>query len=174
MNYLLTGEESERLSFRLLTEEDYNTWLPFFEGENVAKFLLLDPSLSKKELCDKWFEKANMRYNKKLGGMNVLIDKETGEFIGQCGLLIQNIENEEYLEVGYSILPKFWGKGYASEAAIKCKNFAFENNFTNTLISIIHKDNIGSEKVAINNGMSLYKNDLKPPNQEFNMFRIVK
>jgi hypothetical protein len=33
-----------------------------------------------------------MRYEKKLGGMNVLIDKVSGEFIGQCGLLIQNIE----------------------------------------------------------------------------------
>ena len=92
MNYLLTGEETERLSFRLLNNEDYDSWLPLFERKNVAKFLLLNPSLSQKELCDKWFEKSMMRYEKKLGGMNVLIDKVSGEFIGQCGLLIQNIE----------------------------------------------------------------------------------
>ncbi|MDA9262454.1 GNAT family N-acetyltransferase, partial [bacterium] len=93
MNYLLTGEETERLTFRLLYEDDYDTWLPFFDGPNVAKFLLLDPSLSKKDLCDKWFEKCMMRYDKKLGGMNVLIEKTSGEFIGHCGLLIQTIED---------------------------------------------------------------------------------
>lgn len=173
MNYLLTGEETERLTFRLLLESDYDTWLPFFLGENVAKFLLLDPSLSQRELCDKWFEKSMMRYDKGLGGMNVLIDKVSGEFIGQCGLLIQNIEEVEYLEVGYSILPKYWGKGFASEAAIKCKNFAFENNYRKELISIIHKDNIGSRTVAINNGMTLFRDDLKGENSEFDMYKVI-
>lgn len=174
MNYLLTGEETERLSFRLLLDSDYESWFPFFAGSNVAKFLLLDPNLSQKELCDKWFEKSNMRYEKKLGGMNVLINKESGEFVGQCGLLIQTIEEIDYLEVGYSILPKFWGMGYASEAAIKCKEFAFENNFTDSLISIIHKENIGSRKVAINNGMSLFNDNLKAPNTEFDLYKINK
>ncbi|MFT4695748.1 MAG: ribosomal-protein-alanine N-acetyltransferase [Urechidicola sp.] len=174
MNYLLTGEETERLSFRLLNNEDYDSWLPLFERKNVAKFLLLDHSLSQKELCDKWFEKSMMRYEKKLGGMNVFFDKVSGEFIGQCGLLIQNIEDVEYLEVGYSILPTHWNRGYASEAAIKCKNFAFENDLTDSLISIIHKENIGSRKVAINNGMSLFKNNLKNPNTDFDMYRISK
>ncbi|MEN8929050.1 MAG: GNAT family N-acetyltransferase [Flavobacteriales bacterium] len=173
MNYLLAGEETERLHFRLLTGNDYENWLPFFAGENVAKFLLMDPSLSQKELCDKWFEKSNMRYEKNLGGMNALIDKKSGEFIGQCGLLIQTIEEVDYLEVGYSILPKYWGKGFATEAAIKCKEFAFENNFANSLISIIHKENIGSRKVALNNGMTLFKTDLKAPNQDFEMYRII-
>lgn len=174
MNYLLTGQKSARLSFRLLLESDYEAWLPFFKGENVAKFLLLDSKLSQTELCDKWFEKAMMRYDKNLGGMNVLTDKKTGEFIGQCGLLIQDIEGVEYLEIGYSILPKFWGQGYATEAAIKCKEFAFENNYRDELISIIHKENIGSRKVAINNGMSLFRNNLKGKNIDFDLYKITK
>lgn len=174
MNYLLTGEETERLSFRLLEYEDYDSWLPLFEESDVAKFLLLDPSLSQNELCDKWFEKSMMRYEKKLGGMNVLIDKTSGKFIGQCGLLIQTIDEIDYLEVGYSILPKQWGKGFASEAAIKCKDFAFENKFTNSLISIIHKENVGSRRVAIKNGMSLFNDNMKTPNTDFDMYKITK
>jgi len=85
--------------------------------------------------------------------MNVLIDKKSNRLVGQCGLLIQSIENIERLEVGYAIIPEFWNKGCASEAAIKCKNSAFENNFTNSLISMIHIDNLGSEKVALKNRM---------------------
>lgn len=157
MKYLLTGHESERLIFRLLEKSDYETWLPFFENSDTARFLALNPNNTKEELCDIWFEKVFNRYKNDLGGMNVLIDKTTGEFIGQCGLLVQEIENRTRLEVGYSMLPKFWGKGYAAEAAIKCKTFAFDMNYTDSLISIIHPENIASEKVALKNGMSLIK-----------------
>ena len=89
--------------------------------------------------------------------MNALIDKKTNKLIGQCGLLIQTVENTERLEIGYSILPEYWNQGFASEASQKCKNYAFENNFSDALISIVHINNISSEKVALKNGMKLEK-----------------
>lgn len=157
MKYLLTGEQTERLEFRLLKQSDFETWLPFFENKDVAIFLAMDPTKSKRELCEFWFEKVFNRYENDLGGMNVLIEKATGHFIGQCGLLVQEIDGKTRLEVGYSILPKYCGKGFASEAAIKCKEFAFENNFSESIISMIHPYNIASVKVAIRNGMTLCK-----------------
>ena len=148
MNYLLTGQETDRLNFRLLKADDFNDWLPLFYKKEAALYLGLDQTKSPSELCQFWFEKAFHRYDNQLGGMNVLEDKVTGQMIGQCGLLIQDVNGEEFLEVGYSILPEYWGKGYATEAAIKCKNFAFENNLRNELISVVHVDNIASQKVA--------------------------
>jgi RimJ/RimL family protein N-acetyltransferase len=56
------------------------------------------------------------------------------------------------LEVGYSILSSYQGKGYASEATKKCRDYAFFNNFSSSLISIIHPENTGSKEVAQNNG----------------------
>ena len=91
MKYLLTGEESKRLKFRLLEKSDYETWLPFFEDKSVATFLGMDPTKSTQELCELWFTKVFNRYENDLGGMNVLIDKSTGEFVGQCGLLVQEV-----------------------------------------------------------------------------------
>ncbi|UTW66508.1 GNAT family N-acetyltransferase [bacterium SCSIO 12643] len=155
MKYLLTNEETARLKFRLLEESDFDNWEPLFREKNVATFLGLDPQLSSVELCQKWFNKVFHRYENDLGGMNVLIDKNTNAFIGQCGLLVQTVNGEERLEVGYSMLPQYWGMGYASEAAIKCKEYAFEHDFTDSLISVVHVDNIGSEKVALKNGMQL-------------------
>ena len=157
MKYLLEKEETERLYFRLLEKSDFDDWMNLFKGKDVALFLGLDPKLSERELCELWFDKAFNRYENDLGGMNVLIDKRTQKLIGQCGLLIQTIENEQRLEVGYSILPEYWNQGFASEAAQKCKNYAFENNLTDSLISMVHVDNIGSEKVALKNGMKLEK-----------------
>ncbi len=89
--------------------------------------------------------------------MNALISKESGALVGICGLLVQTVDDQEELEIGYSVLPKFWLKGYAFEAAQKCKEFAFENNFSESVISIIHVDNVPSQKVAQKNGMYLEK-----------------
>jgi len=169
MNYLLTHQETERLKFRLLEPEDFDSWIGLFKAENVAKYLDLDASLSDSELCKAWFDKAFYRYDNNLGGMNVLVDKETNHLVGQCGLLIQSIEDEQRLEIGYSILPEFWNRGFASEAAAKCKHFAFENDFADSLISMVHEENIGSEKVALKNGMTLEKKI-----KSFNIFSIAR
>lgn len=169
MKYLLTGQETERLKFRLLKPEDFDAWVNLFKADNVAKYLDLDPKLSESELCKIWFDKAFHRYENDLGGMNVLIDKNTNRLVGQCGLLIQTIEDVERLEVGYSILPEFWNQGYAFESATKCKNYAFQNSLVSSLMSMVHVENIGSEKVAIKNGMTFEKK-LKA----FNIFRIDK
>ncbi len=167
--FLLTGQETERLRFRLLKMEDFDTWINLFKASNVAKYLDLDPYLSESELCQIWFDKAFHRYENDLGGMNVLIDKKTGRMVGQCGLLVQTVENVERLEIGYSILPEFWKQGFAIESAAKCKNYAFENNVTDSLISMMHTENSASEKVAIRNGMSFERKV-----GSFNIFRIDK
>ena len=86
----------------------------------VAKFLGMDPNLSEKEMCEIWFEKTFNRYENELGVMNALIDKKTNLLVGQCGLLIQSVQNIERLEIGYSILPEYWHNGYASESPFSC------------------------------------------------------
>lgn len=153
---LLTGQESERLLFRKLELSDFDTWLPFHENPKSSSFwegLPKDPI----EACQHWFDKAFHRYENNLGGMNVLLDKKTKKFIGQCGLLVQTIDGVKELEIGYSILPEYWLRGYATEAAQKCKRFAQKQKFSESLISIIHIDNLASQKVAIKNGMFLDK-----------------
>lgn len=167
MKYLLTGQETERLKFRLLKPEDFDSWMGLFKAKNIAKYLDLDIHLSESELCEKWFDKVFHRYENDLGGMNVLINKKTNKLVGQCGLLVQTVEEIERLEVGYAILPEFWNQGFASESATKCKNYAFENQFADSLISTIHIDNLGSEKVALKNGMTFEKRL-----GSFNIFRI--
>jgi RimJ/RimL family protein N-acetyltransferase len=157
MNYLLKNQETQRLQFRRVTAADYDTWLPLFKEKNVAKFLGMPDGMSQIGQCDYWFKKVFHRYENNLGGMNALIDKHTGEFIGQSGLLIQTIEGEERLEIGYSILPNYWGKGYAQEAAQKCRDFCFEHELADNVISMMQVDNIASEIVAIKNGMALEK-----------------
>lgn len=156
MNYLLEGEQSTRLSFRKVKPSDFQSWLPFHQEPLSSQYwsgLPEDPELA----CEEQFEAIFQRYKSKLGGMNALVLKSENKFVGLCGLLVQEVDDMQELEIGYSILPEYWKLGLATEAARKCKEVAFKNKWSPFLISIIHIDNLPSQKVAINNGMRLDK-----------------
>lgn len=152
-SFLLHGQESERLLYRRVVPADFDSWLPFYHDPQSTRYwegLPDDPLLACKDQFNRIFE----RYENGLGGMNALILKENMAFVGLCGLLVQEVDGFKELEIGYSILPEYRRKGLALEAAGKCKDHAFEHKLAPSLISIIHINNIPSQKVASKNGMS--------------------
>ncbi|MEN8117770.1 MAG: GNAT family N-acetyltransferase [Bacteroidota bacterium] len=173
MKYLLTGEESERLHFRKVEEPDFDWWMEFASNKEAVRYFDFTDELSPEQFCRVWFGKIFERYSQNTGGHNILVEKETGNPVGMCGLLIQEVDGIKELEIGYSIHPKHWGKGFATEAAQKCKEFAFKNNFAESLISIVHVDNIASAKVARRNGMYLKKKTVYK-DIPVNIFRVLK
>lgn len=171
MDLLLFGEETQRLSFRKFIQNDFEEWLPFHLDPRSSQYwegLPQDPI----KACEEQFVSLFERYDNHLGGMNALVDKETRDLIGMAGLLVQTIDETKELEIGYSILPEYWKMGFATEAAIKCKTYAFENKLSDSLISIIHIENIPSQKVAVNNEMFLDKTTSYKDNP-VHIFRIV-
>ncbi|HMB62997.1 MAG TPA: GNAT family N-acetyltransferase [Eudoraea sp.] len=154
--YLLTGQETENLHFRKIERSDFQSWLPFHEDPGSTHYwqgIPADPIAA----CEEQFARIFERYEKGLGGMNALILKSGKKLVGLCGLLVQSVDGITELEIGYSILPEYRRHGFATEAAIKCKEIAFAEKFSPSLISIIHVANLPSKKVARNNGMHLDK-----------------
>ncbi|MEO8151111.1 MAG: GNAT family N-acetyltransferase [Bacteroidia bacterium] len=144
--------ETPRLRIRKLIMNDVTAWMEYFQSPQVLKFMGFKPD--DKQGCIIWIEKQLKRYAaNEHDGLRALIDKETNEMVGQCGFLIQEIDNEVVLEIGYHLISRFWKKGYATEAAKAFKEYAFENNLADSLVSIIHIDNINSQQVAERNGM---------------------
>ena len=155
-SFLLEGLSTKRLLFRKVQPSDFDAWLPFHEDPESSKYwvgLPKDPRVA----CQQQFDRIFERYEKGLGGMNALILKTTGELVGLSGMLVQQVDDKQELEIAYSILPKFWNNGFASEAASLCKTNAFIKDWAETLISIIQVDNIPSQKVALKNGMHVLK-----------------
>ena len=74
--------------------------------------------------------------------------KPSEQFIGIAGLLHQEVDNEKETEISYRILPEYWNKGYATEAATACKKYAEAELKRKRLISLIHPQNIASIRVA--------------------------
>jgi len=153
----LDGIETARLQIRKLEMSDLEIWKTFFDNNDSLNYLGLDLSVGHETIAKEWIERQQDRYENHGLGLMALIDKESDNFIGQCGLIPQEVDGEKCIEVGYHVLPKYWGNGYAPEAAIKLRDFAFENNIADHLISIIDINNVNSQKVAVKNGMSVSK-----------------
>lgn len=169
--YLLEGQETERLIFRKISDSDFNAWVKFFEDPNTSLHWVEEketPIIA----CEKWYQKQSWRYENDKGGMNALIEKSSGRLVGHCGLLVQTVDGVSELEIGYSLLPEFWHKGFAFEAAERCKEYAFQNDYSDSLISIISLTNLPSQKVALKNGMLIEKETVYHQNRVY-VFRVL-
>jgi [ribosomal protein S5]-alanine N-acetyltransferase len=172
MKYTLDSEETNRLHFRLVAISDFDSWIDFFKDPSSFAHWSGERKSPEAE-CNEWLEKQFNRYKSDLGGMNALIEKSTGILIGYGGLLVQYVDDIEELEIAYSLRPIHRNKGFATEAARKCMDYAFQNNFAGSLISIISVTNTPSSNVAIKNGMRLDKQTTYKENR-VNIFRIEK
>jgi len=102
-----------------------------------------------------WLDKQIKNYEEFGFGLWAVTRKETDEMIGQCGLTLQNYNDRQVLEVGYLFQKSFWGHGYATEAAVACKEYAFEKLNAAEVFSIIRDTNTASQNVARRNGMTM-------------------
>lgn len=152
---ILENYETKRLRFRSLSLADRDGLMPFFTDPLATKYLPVQPNVD--EFVDSWLARQMKRYKSIGSGLCAMELKQTNELIGQCGLILQFVDGIPKWEVGYHLLPKFWGKGFATEAAIACRDFCFENEMAETIISLIHPDNKKSFEVATRNGMTFWK-----------------
>jgi RimJ/RimL family protein N-acetyltransferase len=172
MELLLDRVVTERLFFRKLNPTDFEHWLPFHRDRRTSAFwygLPKDPI----DACRQDFDSTFDRYESGLGGKMALILRDTQEFIGLAGLLKQEVDQQPELEIAYSLLPRYWKNGFATEAAKKCKEIAFERNLAQSLISIIQVENIPSRNVALKLGMKMAKTTLYHQNQ-VHIYRIER
>jgi RimJ/RimL family protein N-acetyltransferase len=148
------NQETERLNFRKMELSDLETWTRFFKNNDREHFLALDTDLTSEEKAKQWIDIQLERYQKNEFGHLVLTDKKTNSFVGICGLLTRNKDTNLDYEVAYSIMPDFWGNGFATEAAKKIKSFAKEHKLHKRVVSWIHPENTFSQNVARKNGLS--------------------
>ncbi len=90
-------------------------------------------------------------------GLWATIFKESGSFIGRCGLLPWSIDGQEEVEVAYTIARAYWGRGLGTEVAGAILRYGFETLGLSRLISLIDPDHIASQRVAEKIGMRLEK-----------------
>jgi RimJ/RimL family protein N-acetyltransferase len=150
--------ETERTFLREMDQNDFDELCKILQ--DVEVMYAYEHAFSNEEVSN-WLNKNIERYNENGYGLWAVIHKETNMFLGQCGLTIQNVNNKEYLEIGYLFKKDYWHKGYAAESARKCKEYAFNELKANSVYSIIRDSNIASQNVALRTGMKKIETIIK-------------
>lgn len=143
--------QTERLYLREMTQADFPLLCRHLQDAEVM--YAFEHAFSDDEVQE-GIDKQLQRYQKYGFGVWSVILKENEELIGQCGLSMQPCMDREVLEIGYILQKKHWNKGYATEAAIACKEYAFNQLGADEVFSLIRDTNIASQNVARRNGMS--------------------
>ena len=81
-----------------------------------------------------------------------IIESVTNNFIGLAKLKIKEKASKE-AELGYALLPNYWGMGIGSEVAKLLVGKAKEEGNLNSIMALIDPNNIASRKILINNGL---------------------
>ncbi len=146
--------ETKRLILREMTLYDVDDLLAIFSDPETMQFY---PQPFDRQMTQTWIERNIQRYAHHGFGLWALILKENGKLIGDCGLVIQEVDDVEEIEIGYHLCRNLWGKGLATEAAQTCRDYGFNQLGFDRLISLINPANIASRRVAEKNGMRLIK-----------------
>jgi RimJ/RimL family protein N-acetyltransferase len=122
--------------------------------------LLSDPEVMRfypkrysREEARGWIERQLWRYEEHGHGLWLILDRATGEPVGQVGLLIQKVDERDEPEIGYLIHRPFWRRGYATEAGLATREYAFRELGLPYVISLIRPGNLPSRGVARKLGM---------------------
>ncbi len=144
--------ETKRLTLRNMEQTDFSALCAILQDPQVM--YAYEHAFSDGEV-QAWLDNQLRRYCQDGFGLWAVDLKGTGEMIGQCGLTWQDWNGRQVLEVGYLFRRSVWGQGYATEAAVACKEYAFTVLGVDEVFSIIRENNLPSRRVAQRNGMAV-------------------
>ena len=133
--------------FRHLSPEDLDSLFALYSDPDVVKYIP-DAPLTHQEAREEleWFQNGHPKHPQL--GLWATIHKQTGDFIGRCGLLPWAIDGQSEVEVAYSLAKAYWGQGLGTEAAQAILQYGFEQLGLSRLICLIDQENQASIKVA--------------------------
>ncbi|HMT29882.1 MAG TPA: GNAT family N-acetyltransferase [Bacteroidia bacterium] len=147
--------ETERCLLREMHPQDSLSIFLLNLHPDIFKFTT-DPPFKNVSEAKKFLEKYDSYTRTGMGRWAIEL-KETKQFIGWCGLKLILEENE--VDIGYRLLPEFWGSGYAVETALACCNKGLNEFGLKRIVARIHKENLRSIRVAEKMKM-VYEKDL--------------
>lgn len=145
-----TMVQSERLTFRQIGEEDFQNIAEIMRDEGVQK--VWEHYFSDEDVAA-WIQRRQNSYRNNGIDYLLAIDRRTNEPVGQIGLLKEEIEGETIWGIGYILLSRHCGKGFATEGARAMADYAFNTLGISKLICDIRPMNKSSIAVAKRIGM---------------------
>jgi len=146
--------ENEQLYLRELTSDDFEDLCLILQDEETM--YAYEAAFTKQQVSD-WLNWNLKSYQENGFGLWAIIDQKSQNFIGQCGIVYSDVENQLLLEIGYLVNKRYWNQGYATSASQLCITYAKNSLKAEKICSIIRETNLSSQKVAEKNGMTIVK-----------------
>lgn len=146
--------ETERLILREYTHNDFDGLREIIcDGETMKYY----PRPYDENGVSRWLDWCITSYRENGFGLWAMELKESGEFLGDCGISLQSIDGEWLPEIGYHVNKRYWRQGYAKEAAAAVRDWLFENTPFERAYSYMNKENVPSYSTAEAIGMTKIK-----------------
>lgn len=148
--------ETQRLILRSWQDEDIPHLARMNSDERVMEYFLKTLSYEETITLYNQIQEEFTRYG---FGAYAVQEKQSGAFVGFVGLhnVTFEVDFAPAVEILWRLLPEFWGKGYATEAAKACLNYAKDELKLNKVVSFTSLPNKRSEQVMQKIGMTRIK-----------------
>ena len=142
--------KTTNLNLRPFNKQDVDDMHQILLGEAVLKYFP-NSSPPSREQVERMIYNLLNHWNEHGYGLWAVESRSEEELMGRCGLQFLPQTNE--VEVDFILGPKFWGKGYATEAGQASLQYGFKELDLNTIVGIVHTHNIASQRVLEKIGM---------------------
>jgi RimJ/RimL family protein N-acetyltransferase len=146
--------ETERLRLRRVTAGDLEELIAIHADPDIERFM----GTFDEDTATDWVDRVEQCWREHGYGRVAITDRATGRLLGRTGL--QYFEQFAETELGWTLRRDAWGRGYATEAARACADWAFRDFEFPYLTSLIEPDNERSIKIADRLGMTPLRNDV--------------
>ncbi|WP_343328413.1 GNAT family N-acetyltransferase [Polaribacter staleyi] len=170
--------ETKRLILRDLIISDLEGMFELDSNPEVHKYLGNNTIKTKAE-AEKNIAFVRRQYQENGIGRFAVIEKKSGNFIGWSGLKLNKGKKEslngyqDFIDIGYRFIPKYWKKGYGLESAITCLDYGFKTMSYNIIYGAAETRNIGSNKILQKIGLQ-FVNEFKEGNKQVNWYELKK
>lgn len=170
--------ETDRLILRSLEHTDVDGIFKLDSNKEVHKYLGKNP-ISTKEQAEENINFIRKQYAKLGIGRFACIEKSSGDFMGWSGLKLNVGENEalnghqNFIDIGYRFIPKYWNNGYGLESAKACLEFGFKQMNYETIYGAAEIENIGSNKILTKIGLK-FINEFNYKDVKVNWYQLKK
>lgn len=139
---------SIRLTYKLLTDDDFNLYFDLFSDDAVMQYAYLPKLENREDAVNRFRDVLDDQTDQRKGNMYVALTEETGEPVGVVDYeLYQLNEDGGVAEIGYFLLQEYWGKGYGVEMAQAMVDDLFNETAIHRICASCQAENKASEQI---------------------------
>jgi len=146
---------SDRIEFTAWRQDDLKDLMMLCADEQVMRYF---PSPLDRDGTQALLDRLQQHYDDYGYTYYRLLSRESGEFLGFCGMLYQSghVVLDDNTDIGWRLMAHTWRQGLATEAARRCLQVAADHDL-GLIDAVTVKDNLGSLAVMKKIGMYFVK-----------------